>query len=130
MLAGSASDRGGAAVPGVASFNLPARCTALLLAYCLCYFPTIALTNSLTLRNITNVAGQFPLIRVFATIGWIVIGLVVGYMGVERTATPFLLAAGFSVVMSLLQLDAATHASRGERASDFGGEAFLDSMRW
>src|SRR4051794_7705119 len=26
----------------------------LLLAYCLCYFPTIALTNSLTLRNISD----------------------------------------------------------------------------
>jgi MFS family permease len=30
---------------------------SLLLAYCLCYFPTIALTNSLTLRNITDVGG-------------------------------------------------------------------------
>src|SRR5687768_12490308 len=51
---------------------------SLLLAYCLCYFPTIALTNSLTLRNVTNAARQFPLIRVFATIGWIVIGLLIG----------------------------------------------------
>jgi nucleoside transporter len=76
----------------------------LLLAYCLCYFPTIALTNSLTLRNITNVAGQFPLIRVFATIGWIVIGLVVGFMGIETSATPFLLAAGCSIVMALFSL--------------------------
>jgi nucleoside transporter len=76
----------------------------LLLAYCLCYFPTIALTNSLTLRNVTNAARQFPLIRVFATIGWIAIGLLVGYMNVERTATPFLLAAGFSIVMGLYSL--------------------------
>src|SRR3954469_22497168 len=70
----------------------------LLLAYCLCYFPTIALTNSLTLRNITDVAGQFPLIRVFATIGWIVIGVAVGSLGIEKSATPFLLAAGCSLV--------------------------------
>ena len=76
----------------------------LLLAYCLCYFPTIALTNSLTLRNITDVAGQFPLIRVFATIGWIVIGVAVGSMGIEKTATPFLLAAGCSVIMSAFSL--------------------------
>ncbi len=76
----------------------------LLLAYCLCYFPTLALTNSLTLRNITNVAGQFPLIRVFATIGWIVIGLVVGFMAIEASATPFLIASGCSVVMALFSL--------------------------
>lgn len=76
----------------------------LLLAYCLCYFPTIALTNSLTLQHISNAARDFPLIRVFATLGWIVIGLIVGNLGVEATAVPFLLAAGASVVMSVFSL--------------------------
>ncbi len=73
---------------------------ALMLMYCLCYFPTIALTNSLTLRQLTNAGGEFPFIRMFATIGWIVIGLTIGSMGIETTATPFLLASGVSVAMS------------------------------
>ena len=73
---------------------------ALMLLYCLCYFPTIALTNSLTLRQLTDAGGEFPFIRMFGTIGWIAIGLTVGSMGVETTATPFLLAAGVSLVMS------------------------------
>ena len=48
---------------------------ALMLAYCLCYFPTIALTNSLwRCSNMKDAGSEFPLIRVFATIGWIVIG--------------------------------------------------------
>lgn len=91
----------------------------LLLVYCLCYFPTIALTNSLTLRNLTDPASQFPLIRVFATIGWIVIGLVVGYMKIEMSATPFLLAAGCSLVMSLfsLTLPHTPPAARGQTTS-------------
>ncbi|HTM51713.1 MAG TPA: MFS transporter, partial [Bryobacteraceae bacterium] len=76
----------------------------LLLAYCICYFPTISLTNSLTLRQVKDASGEFPLIRVFATIGWIVIGQTVGRLGVETTATPFLLAAGASVAMSLYSL--------------------------
>jgi nucleoside transporter len=76
----------------------------LMLAYCLCYFPTISLTNSLTLRQIKDAGSEFPLIRVFATIGWIVIGQTIGRMGVETTATPFLLAAGASIVMSLFSL--------------------------
>ena len=73
---------------------------ALMLLYCLCYFPTIALTNSLTLRQLTDAGGEFPFIRMFGTIGWIAIGLTIGSLGVEATSTPFLLAAGVSLVMS------------------------------
>ncbi len=74
---------------------------SLMLAYCLCYFPTIALTNSLTLRQLTDAGGEFPFIRMFATIGWIAIGQTIGNLGVETTSTPFLLAAGASVAMAV-----------------------------
>lgn len=73
---------------------------ALMLLYCLCFFPTIGLTNSLTLRQLTDTGRQFPFIRMFATIGWIAIGLTIGYLRVEKTATQFLLAAGASLAMS------------------------------
>ena len=77
---------------------------ALMFAYCLCYFPTIALTNSLTLQHLKNTGRDFPLIRVFGTLGWIVIGVTIGHMRVETSTTPFLLAAGASVVMSIFSL--------------------------
>jgi nucleoside transporter len=73
----------------------------LMLAYCLCFFPTIALTNSLTLRNVRNPAADFPRIRLFATIGHIVINVVIGSLRMEKDATPFLIASGMSVVMAL-----------------------------
>ena len=76
----------------------------ILLAYCICYVPSISLTNSLTMRQVSDASKEFPLIRVFATLGWIAIGQTVGLMGVEKTATPFLLAAGASVVMGLYSL--------------------------
>src|SRR5712691_966388 len=76
----------------------------ILLAYCICYVPSISLTNSLTLRQVNDASKEFPLIRVFATLGWIAIGQTVGLMGVEATATPFLLAAGASVMMALYSL--------------------------
>ena len=76
----------------------------LLLAYCLCYFPTIALTNSLTLQHVQDPGRDFPLIRVFGTLGWIAIGVAVGSMGFEKSATPFLLASGGSVVMGFFSL--------------------------
>jgi nucleoside transporter len=73
----------------------------LMLAYCLCFFPTIALTNSLTLRNVRNPAADFPRIRLFATIGHIVINVVIGSLQMEKDATPFVIASGMSVVMGL-----------------------------
>jgi nucleoside transporter len=76
----------------------------LLLAYCLCYFPTIALTNSLTLQHVKDAGRDFPLIRVFGTLGWITIGVAVGSMALEKSATPFLLASGASVAMGLFSL--------------------------
>jgi nucleoside transporter len=90
---------------------------ALMLLYCLCYFPTINLTNSLTLRQLTDAGGEFPFIRMFATIGWIAIGLTIGSMGIETTATPFLLAAGVSVVMSAycLTLPHTPPAGKGQK---------------
>ena len=76
----------------------------LVLAFCLCYFPTIALTNSITMQQVANPGRDFPPIRVLGTIGWIVINLIIGFMRVEATTVPFLLAAGSSIVMAIYSM--------------------------
>lgn len=73
---------------------------ATLLLYSLCYMPTLALTTSLAMRHIDDPREEFGAIRVFGSIGWIVVGLVVGAAGVEATASPLYLAAGLSVAMA------------------------------
>lgn len=77
---------------------------ALMFIYCLCYFPTIALTNSIALQHMSNAGRDFPLIRVFGTLGWIAIGVTIGHLAVETTSVPFLLGAGASVAMALFSL--------------------------
>jgi nucleoside transporter len=77
---------------------------SLVLLYCLCYFPTIALTNTLALRQIKDASRGFPIIRMFGTIGWIAIGWIVGPLGIQASSTQFLLAAGASVAMGVFSL--------------------------
>jgi nucleoside transporter len=72
-----------------------------LLAYTLCYSPTIALANSLSFRNLDNPDREFPGIRVLGTIAWIVITNIIGFMNVEAQALPMQMAAGLSIVMGL-----------------------------
>jgi nucleoside transporter len=43
----------------------------LSIAYSVVFMPTLALSNSLALANLTDPERQFPLVRVFGTIGWI-----------------------------------------------------------
>jgi nucleoside transporter len=81
----------------------------VLLAFCLCYFPTIALTNSITMQQVEDPGRDFPVIRMLGTIGWIVINNVVGFMQIEATPTPFILGAGACVVMCIYSLVALPH---------------------
>lgn len=42
-----------------------------LVAYTIGYMATLALTNSLTLRHVTDRGKQFPLVMVMGSVGWI-----------------------------------------------------------
>src|SRR5438067_8675375 len=80
----------------------------LLLLYNLCYMPTLGLANSLAFHHIEDQERQFPLIRVFGTIGWIVAGLFISFalgkvMGgvAEQTPGPLYTAATVSILLGL-----------------------------
>jgi nucleoside transporter len=86
----------------------PVMFITLLLLYNLCYMPTLGLVNSLAFTHIDDQEQQFPLIRVFGTIGWIAAGLFISFvLGAlvaavpERTALPLYTTAVASVLLGL-----------------------------
>jgi nucleoside transporter len=73
----------------------------LILLYSLLYMPTIALSNTVAFNQMKNPGKQFPLIRVFGTLGWIAAGFLIGTLGIEKTEYTFIMAAAVSAVYGL-----------------------------
>jgi nucleoside transporter len=86
----------------------PPTFIVMLLLYNLCYMPTLGLANSLAFHHIQSQETQFPLIRVFGTVGWIVAGLFISFVlgGLmstvpEQTALPIYTTAVASVLLGI-----------------------------
>ena len=95
----------------------------VILLYSLLYMPTIALTNSIAFYQMTDPGKQFPLIRVFGTIGWIVAGLLVGNLEWEKTGNTFMLAAGASAFLGLISFALPNTPPKGKSAEASAGKA-------
>lgn len=65
------------------------------------YFPTLALTNSLALHTMTDPESQFPVIRVFGTIGWVVVGVLISWLAWDASINVFYLAAGSGILLGV-----------------------------
>jgi nucleoside transporter len=63
----------------------------LMIAYMLCYMPTLGLGNTITFTHLKQ--EEFPKVRVWGTIGWIAAGLAVGIAGWSASLNIFWLGA-------------------------------------
>jgi nucleoside transporter len=90
----------------------PTLFIVMLLLYNLCYMPTISLSNSLAFHNIADQEKQFPRIRVWGTIGWIVAGLFISFglrsfvsgLQPEQTSMPLNTAGIASILLAAFSL--------------------------
>jgi nucleoside transporter len=92
----------------------------VLAVHMLCYMPTLGLTNTLAFHNMTNQERQFPLIRVFGTIGWIVANWVVSKgFAADKTDVQFYIAGSAGVLLGLFSftLPHTPAPAAGRRAS-------------
>jgi nucleoside transporter len=70
--------------------------------YMLTYFPTLALVNTIAMRNMSNPQQEFPAIRVLGTIGWISANLALSYLGWSTKISMFYLVTGSAVLLGLM----------------------------
>lgn len=78
-----------------------------LIFYNICYMPTLALVNAVSFGAMNTPDEQFPKVRVWGTLGWIVAGLTISFGlsgfvdNVEATSVPMKLAAGASLLLGV-----------------------------
>ena len=103
-----------------------------ILAYMIIYMPTLALVNSVSFKQMTNPSKEFPLIRVFGTIGWIVAGSIIAWLDWEHKGAlvlTFKMAAIASLALGILSffLPDTPPAKKGQRVT-FGEIIGLESI--
>lgn len=72
-----------------------------LLAYCLTFAPTLALTSSIAMQQMSSPEKEFPGIRVLGTVSWIVVTNIVGYYGFGDKVTIFQLSMYSAVALGI-----------------------------
>jgi nucleoside transporter len=103
-----------------------------ILGYMIAYMPTLALVNSISFKQMTNPGKEFPSIRVFGTIGWIIAGLVIGWLNWEQDGNlilTFKMASVASIILGLFSfiLPNTPPVKKGEKTT-FGEIIGLDAI--
>jgi len=74
----------------------------VMLLYCFTFTPTIALTNSISMQQMTDPQKEFPAIRVFGTVSWIVVVNLIGFLAVGDKVTIFQISMISAAVLGVL----------------------------
>ncbi|WP_316677831.1 MFS transporter [uncultured Tolumonas sp.] len=119
------------ALPSVIASGNSNKILLVIFLYMFCFQPTLGLVNSLSFENLKGKPNAFPFLRVFATGGWVLAGLFIGWLGYSSSTGIFTVAGISSILLGLYSftLPCATPAAKvaNEKSSlwdAMGGQSF------
>lgn len=107
----------------------PVMFNSFIFLHVLCYMPTLALTNSITLSNVPDADKHYPRIRFFSGVGWIFAGALISFLALDASEKTFYLTVGASFIMAFYSLTL-PHTPPAGRAGRFSLLKALGSDAW
>ncbi|HLK97835.1 MAG TPA: nucleoside permease [Hymenobacter sp.] len=101
----------------------------LILAYCITFAPTLALTSSIAMQQMSSPEKEFPGIRVLGTVAWIVVTNIVGYYGFGDKVTIFQLSMYSAVVLGVFAFFLPDTPPKATASTSFSQIMGLDAFK-
>ena len=100
-----------------------------LLVYCLTFAPTLALTSSIAMQQMTSPEKEFPGIRVLGTVSWIIVTNIVGYYGFGDKVTIFQLSMYSAIVLGIFSFFLPDTPPKATTSTSFSQILGLDAFK-
>ncbi|TDE13322.1 nucleoside permease [Dyadobacter psychrotolerans] len=101
----------------------------VILAYCITFAPTMALTTSIAMQHVKDSEKDFPPIRVMGTVAWIVVSNIIGYYGFGDSVTIFRLSMFAAAILGVYSFFLPSTPPKPSTSTSFSDILGLDAFK-
>jgi nucleoside transporter len=101
----------------------------VILAYCITFAPTMALTTSIAMQHVKNTEKDFPSIRVMGTVAWIAVTNIIGYFGFGDSDMIFKISMGTAVLLGIFSFFLPDTPPKPSQNTSFSDILGLDAFK-
>jgi nucleoside transporter len=101
----------------------------VILAYCITFAPTMALTTSIAMQHVRDSEKDFPPIRVMGTVAWIVVSNIIGYYGFGDSATIFKISMIAAMILGVYSFFLPNTPPKPSTSTSFAEILGLDAFK-
>lgn len=101
----------------------------VILAYCITFAPTMALTTSIAMQHVQDTEKDFPTIRVMGTVAWIVVSNIIGYYGFGDSVMIFKISMVAAAVLGVYSFFLPNTPPKPNTSTSFSDILGLDAFK-
>lgn len=101
----------------------------VILAYCITFAPTMALTTSIAMQQVESSEKDFPTIRVMGTVAWIVVSNIIGYYGFGDSVMIFKISMVTAAILGVYSFFLPNTPPKPSTSTSFSDILGLDAFK-